>query len=664
MVKLIVLFALIVTGPVFSQQLIPITKLFAKPQISNLDLSPNGDLILMTGHFKQQLFVSLINPTTEEVVELYRQSAGDTIQIKELAWLDNQNVILNLKSKSNLSSRTYRYIYHFKKDALSKTLKKKRFLANGHIVNPLENQTDKLLFASYHGVSKRPKLYATNNQSLITNNFKAQKLLTLGSENMHKYSTDAQLKLRFSQTFDVKNREVTHWLLDSQGDWQKMIAISPIEHDFKPVTYIDDTKVIALTNISSELIQLVEFNIESQTVDKIIYQHSSRDLHSAYYDLNNQLEYVSFYIDGIYSRDYIDSSQLSFAKKLAASFPNQIAYIVDRSLDHKKFLIYVSSSSNPGQYFLFDPTVSKAIKLGNRLADLDYTQFRKADHILIEQENGPNIDAFITQPFSSLDNKVLLVMPHGGPIGIADTRRFNPTIQFLVNRGYSVLQVNFRGSAGYGKSFKNAGRGEFGQLIEHDISLAVEHVRQHYDYDKACAIGASYGGYSSVMLSISDPEFYQCVIARFGIYDLPLLYNDSNQRSHPLRVKSIEAVVGKYHPDLAVRSPVYLVDKIFSPILITAGAKDEIARLEHSLRLEKVLQLKNKPHKSIYYTQAKHGHNKLSAARHEMIAIDQFIRKSLKLPPSVGENAEQLRKLEDKILNKGNQNEELVSHQF
>ena len=106
MVKLIVLFALIVTGPVFSQQLIPITKLFAKPQISNLDLSPNGDLILMTGHFKQQLFVSLINPTTEEVVELYRQSAGDTIQIKELAWLDNQNVILNLKSKSNLGVST------------------------------------------------------------------------------------------------------------------------------------------------------------------------------------------------------------------------------------------------------------------------------------------------------------------------------------------------------------------------------------------------------------------------------------------------------------------------------------------------------------------------------------------------------------------------------
>ncbi|MDU0353667.1 prolyl oligopeptidase family serine peptidase [Paraglaciecola aquimarina] len=181
-------------------------------------------------------------------------------------------------------------------------------------------------------------------------------------------------------------------------------------------------------------------------------------------------------------------------------------------------------------------------------------------------------------------------MPHGGPIGPRDINSFNSQVQFLTNRGYSVLQVNYRGSRGFGRAFKNSGRGQWGRKIEQDISTAVEQVTKQTSFKHTCAIGASYGGYSSVMLAILHPKQYDCVVARFGVFDLPLIFNDRNTKKSDYLQKVWSKVVGEYTPKLKDYSPVYFADLLKAPILITAGRLDTRASFEHSNRLKYVLE--------------------------------------------------------------------------
>ena len=261
--------------------------------------------------------------------------------------------------------------------------------------------------------------------------------------------------------------------------------------------------------------------------------------------------------------------------------------------------------------------------------ELDNYTFSSAQLITVTSDDK-QLEAYY-YPAVWNPNDVLLVMPHGGPVGVRDTVEFNRVVQFYTTRGYAVLQVNFRGSFGFGKAFRQGGVGEFGQQIEKDIVKAIEVVQQKYPAQKRCAIGASYGGYSALMLSILHPDLIDCVVARFGIYDLPLMFNESNVKTSEEWLEKIENTVGEYNENLFDISPVYLARKIEKPLLLTAGYDDDVATFEHTSRLDYVLTKLGKPFEHVYYKHTGHGHSTWTGDRHEHIVIDDFIRRQLKI---------------------------------
>jgi pimeloyl-ACP methyl ester carboxylesterase len=251
---------------------------------------------------------------------------------------------------------------------------------------------------------------------------------------------------------------------------------------------------------------------------------------------------------------------------------------------------------------------------------------------MIEVEPGVEIEAFLTRP-SKVQHNVLLVMPHGGPIGVQEYNHFNPEVQYYVSRGFSVLRVNFRGSSGFGKTFQKSGVGQFGQQIEHDISAAVSKVTSRYKFDKMCAIGASYGGYSSIMLAIKHPDSYDCVVAAYGIYDLPLLYNTSNTKISDEHRLAVTKTVGEYSTKLTAVSPVYLSEKINLPVLLIAGKADEISGFEQSHRMYYMLKRAGKPVETLFYKNTGHGHLDWWGDRHESAFTVDYLHRTLNLKP-------------------------------
>ena len=169
-------------------------------------------------------------------------------------------------------------------------------------------------------------------------------------------------------------------------------------------------------------------------------------------------------------------------------------------------------------------------------------------------------------------NLPLIVMPHGGPWA-HDTVSYDYWAQFFADRGYLVLQPNFRGSTGYGTEFHDKGKGQLGLAMQDDISDAVQSAVKEgkADGNRVCIVGASYGGYAAMWGIIKDPDQYRCAISIAGVSNLRKEVNDFGGS---LRQNLFTAQWEAMTPDFKAVSPIYAVDKIKTPLLLIHGKKD------------------------------------------------------------------------------------------
>jgi dipeptidyl aminopeptidase/acylaminoacyl peptidase len=200
-------------------------------------------------------------------------------------------------------------------------------------------------------------------------------------------------------------------------------------------------------------------------------------------------------------------------------------------------------------------------------------------------------------------------MPHGGPIGVQDTREFDPVVQSLAAHGYAVLQVNYRGSAGRGTGFLEAGHGAWGKGIEDDIEAALDHVIAQglVDADRVCSFGGSYGGYSALIGVTRRPQRYRCAAAFAAPTDLVLLSSEYFDGSDGRRIFARN--VGDPDADrerLIAVSPAYRVADMNVPILLIQGDRDRVVDPEHAYRMRAMLEVSGKPYQWMLIEGATH----------------------------------------------------------
>ncbi|HKA14451.1 MAG TPA: alpha/beta fold hydrolase [Myxococcota bacterium] len=203
----------------------------------------------------------------------------------------------------------------------------------------------------------------------------------------------------------------------------------------------------------------------------------------------------------------------------------------------------------------------------------------------------------------------LVVMPHGGPIGVQDTREFDPVVQSLAAHGYAVLQVNYRGSSGKGTGFREAGMGSWGEGIEDDIEAALDTVesKQLVDGDRVCIFGGSYGGYSALIGITRRPQRYRCAAAMAAPTDLLLMSSEYIGSAEGQR--AFEKIVGNPDTDrehLIAISPAYRAAEMNVPILLMQGDQDRVVDPEHAYRMREMLEANGKPYEWMIIEGATH----------------------------------------------------------
>ena len=267
-------------------------------------------------------------------------------------------------------------------------------------------------------------------------------------------------------------------------------------------------------------------------------------------------------------------------QSLAAAFPGEMVDFSSATSDGSKIVVSVYSDRNPGELYLYDRATGQARFLMQQRQWLDKAKMASVKPFSFTARDGQKLYGYLVVPAgTSGRNLPLIVNPHGGPIGPRDNWRFNSEAQLLASRGYAVLKINFRGSGGYGRGFRDAGHGQWGQAIQNDIIDATRWaISEGYaDKDRVCIYGGSFGGYSSLMAPIREPGMFKCAFGYVGVYDMGMLFTKGDIPQSESGVRYLRRTVGTDRAVQQANSPAFNADKVRIPVYLAAGARDERA---------------------------------------------------------------------------------------
>lgn len=327
---------------------------------------------------------------------------------------------------------------------------------------------------------------------------------------------------------------------------------------------------------------------------------------------------------------YWDSSFKKLQAGINQTLPDTFNILYSVSADETRALILSYNDTHAGTYYLIDRKKGEIKTIARKYSELKPSFMAEKQSISYQARDGLLIKGYLTLPLEHQQGQKYptVVFPHGGPIS-HDGKGFDYWTQFLANRGYAILQMNFRGSSGYGHDFMKAGLKSWGLAMQDDVEDGTQWlIKQGYsDANNICILGASYGGYAALMGLVKAPQLYQCAISFAGVMDQDLLIRNSLRYRHS---KITKKQIGSDQNMLKARSPLYNVDKITKPVLLIHGDQDRSVSVWHSRNMQDEME---KQEKDSTYIELKNGSHYLSINQNRLAtfeAIEGFLGSHLK----------------------------------
>ena len=324
--------------------------------------------------------------------------------------------------------------------------------------------------------------------------------------------------------------------------------------------------------------------------------------------------------------------------KVARAFPGRTVQLFGRSANGERVLASVSSPSLPPVYYLVDFATRRADIVGEAYPALVDEPLGRVSPIDYPARDGTRIPAYLTLPPGDRDEGLpLVVLPHGGPEA-RDDYAFDWFAQFLATRGYAVLQPQFRGSTGFGDDFRRAGYGEWGGLMQDDVTDGVKAMieRGVADPRRICIVGASYGGYAALAGVTLTPGLYACAVSVNGLSDLPMAIGQQ-KRAEGAESNSYDywrRSIGVAHDEkLARRSPARLAGQVEVPVLLVHGVDDTVVPVSQSRAMARALKAAGKPHVLIELPGEDHWLSRTATRIRVLEETERFLASHLAAPP-------------------------------
>ena len=612
-------------GTTLAQQ-VPVEDFFKDPEFSAVTLSPTGEYLTVSVPEGDRTVLAAFRVADMELVGKW--DYGRQMHADRVRWVNDERFFVYVSRKLG------RYDFRVgTPDVHASNVDGKRRITipNGgtyQIVDTLENDPDWILVQRSIDSAYLSRLNVNDGRVRTA----AIAPLRFGS-----FLVDHEGELRYAIGQEESNEMVT---LRRVGDGWTEIHRAPMGGSSNLPMGFDPDNRLVYTRISEDGEPTKVYALDAETEElTLLSENDNVDPGSYLYSSDGRELLAVRYLDGVPVTDFINTEHgevLTYAGLMNA-FPDHAVAFSGISRDGRLVLLHVYSDVDPGSYYLFDRETGQARFLLAARSWIKPEQMSPMRAISFTARDGTQVHGYITIPRNSDGRNLPLIMnPHGGPHGPRDMWGFNPEVQFLANRGYAVLQVNFRGSGGYGNAFERMGYRNWGTSMIDDMTDGVEWAVAEgiADPNRICTYGASYGGYAALQSVVREPERYRCTIGYVGVFSLPLMTRDGDIPRQESGRNYLNRVMPESQAEQQSQSPAFNVDRINVPVMLVHGERDERVPMSQYRALKSALEDAGKPPEvEILARNEGHGFQELENNVRLYNAMEEFLDKY------IGDNA-------------------------
>jgi len=543
---------------------ISVKDFFRNPQKSDVQISPDGTHIALLQPWKNRknIFVHKIGGN-----DIERITDAVNRDIAGYLWANNERIVYVQDNDGDENFQLYAVNYNGRKEKKLTDFKESKVI----LIDQLKNNENEMLIC----LNKRDKrIFDVYRIDINTGDLQ---MVAENPGNVIGWKADHNGYVRLAVAQDGLNSKIL-FRNNEKDNFTEVLAVD-YNDKFYPVCFDYDNKnIFATTNINRDKKAIVEFDPISKQIVKTIYEHPDVDVDEFYCsDQRKTISYAIFYKEKM-GYQIFDEEFQSIKHEIDKKFPSFESVIANTSTNESKLIIKIFNDKNPGTYYYYNRTTGEFIKLLDVCPWINPENMASVTPIKYKSRDGLTINGYLTLPKGrKKTNLPLVVFPHGGP-WYRDKWVFNKEIQFLANRGYGVLQVNYRGSTGYGKRFLSAGYKEWGGKIQDDVTDGVHWLISEgiADSNKIAIFGVSFGGFMALSGLTFTPDLYTCGISYVGISNI-LSFIKGIPSYWQIQTEVLYEKVGNPKTEekmLKNSSPYYYVDKIKVPVFIAQGAND------------------------------------------------------------------------------------------
>jgi dipeptidyl aminopeptidase/acylaminoacyl peptidase len=580
-IKLMVLFCMFISTSeaTMAQQseLIPLNDFFRNPEKVSFRISPDGKHLAFMQPWENRMNIFVQEIGKDELTQV---TFAKDRSIQGYFWKNNSRLVFLQDKGGNENFHLY---------AVDSDGKNKKELTPGdevlaQIIDDLEDNDKEMII----GLNKRnPQFFDAYKINIETGEMS---MVAENPGNITGWLTDNKGNIRIATTTDGINTGVLY--RGTENEPFKELISTNFKESFSPLYFdFDDKTLLVASNLGRDKTAIVRYDPETKKELGLIYEHPEVDVTSVLRSRKRKIITGVVYTTDRTHYHFFDDERKELQAKLEARFPGYEVSLAGQNRAEDKMLIYTGNDRNYGRYYFFDKTsgdIKKLADISPWLNENDLSEMKPVKYIA---RDGKVINGYLTLPKGvPAKNLPVVINPHGGPWA-RDEWGFNPEVQFLANRGYAVLQMNFRGSIGYGREFWESSFKQWGKTMQDDITDGVNWmITQGIADPKRIAIyGASYGGYATLAGITLTPDLYACAVDYVGVSNLFTFMSTIPPYWKPYLDMMYE-MVGDPVKDkdlMTAASPVFHVDKVKCPLFIAQGANDpRVAKAESDQMVE------------------------------------------------------------------------------
>jgi dipeptidyl aminopeptidase/acylaminoacyl peptidase len=560
--------------------MIPLEDFFRKPDKVMPRLSYGGHFLAYMEPYQRRLNVAVRDLETGETRRVTHATERD---IGGYLWVSDDRLVYTQDTGGDENFR----LYAVSRDG-SNPLDLTPFEGvKCDLVDDLEDDEDEILFQMN---KRRPEIFDAYRVNVHTGELR---MVAENPGNIQQWMTDHDGRLLLAITTDGVNTSILFREREEEA-WREVATYDFKEAASPQLFTFDNRAVYVASNVGRDKTAIFTYDLATGKEGELLFEHPEVDVGGVLFSKRRQtVTGVSYETDRL-GYHFFDEERQRIQSSLDERLPGCDNRLVSHSKDETRYIAHSGSDRSMGTYYLLDAERLELTELFSVSPWLDEERMAEMKSIEYRSRDGQRIRGYLTSPRGVEPERLpLVVNPHGGPWA-RDSWGFNPEIQFLANRGYAVLQMNFRGSTGFGRAFLEASFGQWGLTMQDDVTDGVRWAVEQgiADPNRVAIYGGSYGGYAALSGMTKTPDLYACGISYVGVSNLFTWIAAIPPYWTPY-LEMVHEMVG--HPErdeqrFRQNSPLFNVAQIRAPLFVAQGANDPRVRKEESEQIVEALR--------------------------------------------------------------------------